>query len=266
MRSPDDATRPTSAVRAARTDGQQRLRSAFVVSIVSALAALVAGRARAGQGRGPRLPGVRHARRDAGRLAAAEGHRGRPLRRGAAARHRHRPHGERADRARARHPDLPEPDRRLGRGGLRLSAARRRRRRHAEDGDRRPHRRSARSRRSRRRAQVYEQAKAAGHKATLLEQERPNIFTNSVANIGPGETVLVQIEYQEPVRQSGDMFSLRVPLVVAPRYNPTPVVQTVDFAAATGQGWGTRRPIRCRTATASRRRCSTRASTRRSIR
>ena len=61
---------------------------------------------------------------------------------------------------------------------------------------------------------IYEQAKAAGQKATLIEQERPNIFTNSVANIGPGETVLVQIEYQEPVRQSGDVFSLRVPLVV----------------------------------------------------
>ena len=85
--------------------------------------------------------------------------------------------------------------------------------------------------------QVYEQAKAAGQKATLLEQERPNLFTNSVANIGPGETVLVQIEYQEPVRQSGEQFSLRVPLVVAPRYNPKPLVQTVDFMP-NGQGWG----------------------------
>jgi Ca-activated chloride channel family protein len=84
---------------------------------------------------------------------------------------------------------------------------------------------------------MYEQAKAAGHKATLLEQERPNLFTNSVANIGPGETVLVQIEYQEPVRQSGEQFSLRVPLVVAPRDNPEPVVQTVDFAP-NRQGWG----------------------------
>ena len=85
---------------------------------------------------------------------------------------------------------------------------------------------------------IYEEAKAAGRKTTLLEQERPNLFTNSVANIGPGETVLVQIEYQEPVRQSADSFSLRVPLVVAPRYNPKPVVQTVDFAPG-GQGWGT---------------------------
>jgi Ca-activated chloride channel family protein len=85
--------------------------------------------------------------------------------------------------------------------------------------------------------QVYEQAKAAGQKATLLEQERPNLFTNAVANIGPGETVLVQIEYQEPVRQSGEVFSLRVPLVVGPRYNPKPVIQTVDFPAGR-QGWG----------------------------
>jgi Ca-activated chloride channel family protein len=84
---------------------------------------------------------------------------------------------------------------------------------------------------------VYAQARAAGQKAGLLEQERPNIFTSSVANIGPGESVLVQIEYQEPVRQSSDLFSLRVPLVVAPRYSPAPVVQTVDLRAD-GQGWG----------------------------
>src|SRR5262249_6374554 len=76
---------------------------------------------------------------------------------------------------------------------------------------------------------LYERAKADGHKAALIEQERPNIFTNSVANIGPGEIVVVQIEYQEPVRQSANEFSLRVPLVVAPRYNPAPVVQTVDL-------------------------------------
>ena len=84
---------------------------------------------------------------------------------------------------------------------------------------------------------IYEQAKQNGQKAALTEQERPNIFTNSVANIGPGETVLVQIEYQEPVAQSGNEFSLRVPMVVAPRYNPAPVVQSVDFRPD-GGGWG----------------------------
>ena len=83
--------------------------------------------------------------------------------------------------------------------------------------------------------QVYEQARREGRKATLMEQERPNIFTTSVADIGPGETVLVQIEYQQPVAHSGDISSLRVPLVVAPRYNPAPVAQTVDFS---GGGWG----------------------------
>jgi len=85
---------------------------------------------------------------------------------------------------------------------------------------------------------IYEQAKRTGRKAALTEQERPNIFTNSVANIGPGETVLVQIEYQEPVHQSGNEFSLRVPMVVAPRYNPAPIVQSVDLRSDTN-GWGT---------------------------
>ena len=112
---------------------------------------------------------------------------------------------------------------------------------------------------------IYEQAKPNGQKAALTEQERPNIFTNSVANIGPGETVLVQIEYQEPVQQSGDEFSLRVPLVVGPRYNPAPVVQTVDLRTD-GGGWGRPTPIRCPIATASRRRCSIPRRTRRSIR
>jgi len=84
---------------------------------------------------------------------------------------------------------------------------------------------------------IYEQARRAGQKAALTEQERPNIFTNSVANIGPGETVLVQIEYQEPVQQSGNEYSLRLPLVVGPRYDPAPIVQSVDFRQD-GSGWG----------------------------
>jgi Ca-activated chloride channel family protein len=85
--------------------------------------------------------------------------------------------------------------------------------------------------------ETYERARNAGHKAGLIEQERPNLFTSSVANIGPGETVLVQIEYQEPVHQTGDEFSLRVPLVVAPRYSPAPIMQTVALDRD-GRGWG----------------------------
>lgn len=69
--------------------------------------------------------------------------------------------------------------------------------------------------------QMYEAAKTAGQAAGLVEQERPNLFTNSVANIGPGQTVLIQIEYQAPVRMQGGAYSLRVPLTAGPRYTPT---------------------------------------------
>ncbi len=77
---------------------------------------------------------------------------------------------------------------------------------------------------------VYEAAKASGAKAALVEQERANLFTNSVANIGPGQTVVVEIEYQAPVRVSDGVSSLRVPLVVGPRY--TPAGHAPDAAAA----------------------------------
>ncbi len=63
------------------------------------------------------------------------------------------------------------------------------------------------------------------------------MFTNAVANIGPHEKVVIQIEYQQAVRLSDERFSLRVPLVVAPRYNPdnaSPVVQEVEIK----NGWG----------------------------
>ncbi|MBY8829693.1 marine proteobacterial sortase target protein [Hephaestia mangrovi] len=77
--------------------------------------------------------------------------------------------------------------------------------------------------------QMYETARANGQKAGLVEQQRPNMFTNSVANIGPGETVLVQIEYQAPVTATNGTFSLRLPLVVGPRYTPP---HTLTSAAA----------------------------------
>jgi Ca-activated chloride channel homolog len=72
---------------------------------------------------------------------------------------------------------------------------------------------------------VYEQAKQEGKRASLVEQERPNIFTTSVANIGPGDKITVEIEYQETVRYDQGQFLLRFPMVVGPRYIPgTPVV------------------------------------------
>lgn len=66
--------------------------------------------------------------------------------------------------------------------------------------------------------EMYEEAKAEGKKTGLVEQHRPNMFENSIANVGPGETVLVQIEFQAPIRQIAGDYALRMPLVVGPRY------------------------------------------------
>ena len=66
----------------------------------------------------------------------------------------------------------------------------------------------------------YETARSEGKKASLVEQERPNIFTTSVANIGPHEEITIEIEYQHLVRFDSGSFCLRFPLVVAPRYIP----------------------------------------------
>ncbi|MFN2634967.1 MAG: marine proteobacterial sortase target protein [Thermoanaerobaculia bacterium] len=75
---------------------------------------------------------------------------------------------------------------------------------------------------------VYEQAKSEGRKASLVEQERPNIFTTSVASIGPDEEVQVVLEYQEALRFDQGAFRLRFPMVVAPRYDSTPRPARVD--------------------------------------
>ncbi len=67
---------------------------------------------------------------------------------------------------------------------------------------------------------IYEKAKSEGKKSSLLVQRRPNIFTTSVANIGPGERITVEIEYQQVVGFADNRFSLRFPMVIAPRYIP----------------------------------------------
>jgi hypothetical protein len=67
---------------------------------------------------------------------------------------------------------------------------------------------------------VYESARASGYVASLLEQERPNIFTQSVANIEPGANVIVEISYVEPVEIENGAHRFIFPMVVAPRYIP----------------------------------------------
>ena len=80
---------------------------------------------------------------------------------------------------------------------------------------------------------TYENAKAEGRKTTLLEQERPNMFTTSVANIGPGEEIVVALEYEETLRYGDGAFRLRFPLAITPRYIPGAATE----AEAMGIGW-----------------------------
>lgn len=68
--------------------------------------------------------------------------------------------------------------------------------------------------------QIYEQARDSGRVASLLEQERPNIFTQSVANIEPGADITIEISYIETIPQRDGEFSFVFPTVVAPRYIP----------------------------------------------
>jgi Ca-activated chloride channel family protein len=67
---------------------------------------------------------------------------------------------------------------------------------------------------------IYQQARAQGKRSSLLEQERPNMFTTSVANIGPGEQIKIEIEFQQTLRYDQGQFHLRFPLAITPRYIP----------------------------------------------
>src|SRR6476659_10733523 len=67
---------------------------------------------------------------------------------------------------------------------------------------------------------VYDAAKAGGQVAGLLDQERPNIFTQSVANILPGEKVKITISYVETLKYEAGSYEFSFPMVVGPRYIP----------------------------------------------
>src|SRR5690606_37218938 len=67
---------------------------------------------------------------------------------------------------------------------------------------------------------TYEAAAAAGQRASLVEQNRPNLFSTAVANIGPGEEVEIEVRYWQPARYQDGVFSLHLPLTLTPRYLP----------------------------------------------
>lgn len=78
--------------------------------------------------------------------------------------------------------------------------------------------------------QVYETAKNAGQTASLLDQERPNIFTQAVANIMPGESVILDISYVENLKYEDGQYEFVFPMTVGPRYFPGSVADASKIA------------------------------------
>jgi Ca-activated chloride channel family protein len=64
----------------------------------------------------------------------------------------------------------------------------------------------------------YEEAKKSGKQAALVRQQRANMFITNVANIGPGEQVIIELEYQEIIDYSSGTFAIRFPTTITPRY------------------------------------------------
>ena len=79
---------------------------------------------------------------------------------------------------------------------------------------------------------TYEKAKQAGQKASLVEQQRANLFTTKVANIAPGELVVIEVEYLEDIRYEEGQFSIRFPLTLTPRY-----ISGQPLPDRIGSGW-----------------------------
>ena len=67
---------------------------------------------------------------------------------------------------------------------------------------------------------TFEQAKQEGKSAALLNQHRPNMFTQDIANLMPGVPIKVTLSYAPTVPRQDGAYELVIPLVVGPRYQP----------------------------------------------
>lgn len=68
--------------------------------------------------------------------------------------------------------------------------------------------------------QTYKAGLRRGHRAALVEQQRDNVFTATLGNIPPGETLSLELCYAERLEMDECDTTFRFPLVVAPRYIP----------------------------------------------
>lgn len=67
-------------------------------------------------------------------------------------------------------------------------------------------------------AREFEAARNSGRTASLLEQQRPNVFSMSVANVLPGDRVVVELHYNELLVPTDGVYQFVYPTVVGPRY------------------------------------------------
>jgi len=84
--------------------------------------------------------------------------------------------------------------------------------------------------------QIYQEARHQGHVASLLTQERPNIFTQFVANIEPGKSIDIDITYFHSLRYSKGEYEFHFPMVVGPRYNSQGSMDGVGAVPTGGTG------------------------------
>ncbi|HQX49503.1 MAG TPA: VIT domain-containing protein [Planctomycetaceae bacterium] len=83
---------------------------------------------------------------------------------------------------------------------------------------------------------IYNDARAQGHVASLLTQERPNIFTQKVANIEPGKQIDINIRYFNTLQYDDGAYEFVFPMVVGPRYNPPATTDGIGAVAGGAAG------------------------------
>jgi Ca-activated chloride channel family protein len=83
---------------------------------------------------------------------------------------------------------------------------------------------------------IYNEARSQGHVASLLTEERPNIFTQKVANIEPGKQIDINIRYFNTLRYDDGAYEFVFPMVVGPRYNPPATTDGIGSVARGANG------------------------------
>jgi Ca-activated chloride channel family protein len=83
---------------------------------------------------------------------------------------------------------------------------------------------------------IYKEAKEQGYVASLMTQERPNVFTQSVANIEPGKEIDISIRYFQTLAYNDGWYEFVFPMVVGPRFNPPGSTEGIGAVARGSHG------------------------------